>query len=139
MRCSTALRQRKHYGTTGTRIFIDLKGTFDREVTGFSDDPKLGPATETAVREARMGDIIRPDGAAMKLSAEVIGTAPVERVDVLHGTRGRAYGAAVRGGRSRPPRARAVAGRRVSRPRPRDDLAGQAHRDGQPHRALRAR
>ena len=33
-----------------------------------------------------MGDIIRPGGAAMKLSAEVIGTAPVERVDVLHGT-----------------------------------------------------
>jgi hypothetical protein len=82
----TALRQRKHYGTTGTRIFIDLKGEFDREVTGFSDDPKLGPAQELAVREARMGDIIRPAGAVMKLSAEVIGTAPVERVDVLHGT-----------------------------------------------------
>jgi hypothetical protein len=82
----TALRQRKHYGTTGTRIFIELKGAFDRDVTGFSDDPKLGPAQELAVREARMGDIIRPGGAAMNLSAEVMGTAPVERVDVLHGT-----------------------------------------------------
>jgi hypothetical protein len=82
----TALRQRKHYGTTGPRIFIELNGSFDREVTGFSDDPKLGPAKELAVREARMGDIIRPRGASMKLSAEVIGTAPVERVDVLHGT-----------------------------------------------------
>jgi hypothetical protein len=81
-----ALRQRKHYGTTGTRIFVDLKGAFDREVTGFSDDPNLGPAQEIAVREARLGDIIRTGGAAMKLSAEVIGTAPVERVDVLHGT-----------------------------------------------------
>ncbi len=56
----TALRQRKHYGTTGTRIFIELNGSFDREVTGFSDDPKLGPAQEMAVREARMGDIVRP-------------------------------------------------------------------------------
>jgi hypothetical protein len=81
----TALRQRKHYGTTGTRIFIDLKGEFDGEVTGFSDDPKLGPVQEIAVREARMGDIIRPGRVPMKLSAEVIGTAPVERVDVLHG------------------------------------------------------
>jgi hypothetical protein len=81
----TALRQRKHYGTTGPRIFIELRGTFDRDVTGFSDDPALGPAQELAVREARMGDIIRPRGAPMKLSAEVIGTAPVERVDVLHG------------------------------------------------------
>ena len=25
-----ALRQRRHYGTTGTRLFIDLRGTFDR-------------------------------------------------------------------------------------------------------------
>ncbi len=82
----TALRQRKHYGTTGTRIFVELKGAFDREVTGFSDDPQLGPAKELAVREAYMGDIVRPGGAAMKLSADVIGTAPVERVDVLHGT-----------------------------------------------------
>src|SRR4029079_9375160 len=81
----TALRQRKHYGTTGTRIFIDLKGAFDREVTGFSDDPKLGPAQELSVREARMGDIVRPGRVAMKLSAEVLGTAPVRRVDVLHG------------------------------------------------------
>jgi hypothetical protein len=82
----TALRQRKHYGTTGTRIFIELKGVFDREVIGFSDDPKLGPAQEIAVREARMGDIVRPGRVPMKLSAEVIGTAPIERVDVLHGT-----------------------------------------------------
>jgi hypothetical protein len=81
-----ALRQRRHYGTTGTRMFIDLRGTFDRDVVGFSDDPKLGLANEHATREARMGDIVRPGGAALRLAAEVIGTAPVERLDVLHGT-----------------------------------------------------
>jgi hypothetical protein len=81
-----ALRRRHHYGTTGTRIFVDLKATFDRPVTGFSEDPKLGPANEFSVREAVMGDIIRPAGATMRLSVEVIGTAPVERVDILHGT-----------------------------------------------------
>ena len=79
-----ALRARAHYGTTGPRIFIELAGSFDREVVGFSDDPALGAAQERATRQARMGDIIRPRGAAMTLSAEVIGTAPVERVDVLH-------------------------------------------------------
>ncbi len=82
-----ALRLRHHYGTTGTRMFVDLRATFDQPVTGFSEDPKLGPAKEMPVREAVMGDIIRPGKAAMKLSAEVIGTAPVERVDVLHGTK----------------------------------------------------
>ena len=33
-----------------------------------------------------MGDIIRPGAIPMRLAAEVIGTAPIERVDVMHGT-----------------------------------------------------
>jgi hypothetical protein len=81
-----ALRKRWHYGTTGTRLFLDLHAAFEQDVTGFSEDPKLGPAQELAVREAVMGDIIRPKAVPMKLSVEVIGTAPLERVDVLHGT-----------------------------------------------------
>jgi hypothetical protein len=81
-----ALRQRRHYGTSGARIFLDVNASFDQAVTGFSEDPKLGPAKEFAVHQARMGDIIRPGSVAMRLTAEVIGTAPIERVDVLHGT-----------------------------------------------------
>jgi len=82
-----ALRKRWHYGTTGSRIFLDLRGAFAQDVTGFSEDPLLGPADEHATREARMGDIVRPGKVAMTLTAEAIGTAPVERLDVLHGTR----------------------------------------------------
>ena len=81
-----ALRRRRHYGTTGTRLFLDLRGAFDRPVTGFSEDPSLARAEEIPVREALMGDIIRPGSATMRLAAEVIGTAPIDRVDVLHGT-----------------------------------------------------
>jgi len=33
-----------------------------------------------------MGDIIRPGPVPMQLDVEIIGTAPVERLDVLHGT-----------------------------------------------------
>jgi hypothetical protein len=82
-----ALRQRRHYGTTGTRIFIDLHGTTDEPVTRFSDDPLLGPAQEVLVTRATMGDIVRPGAIPMRLAAEVIGTAPLERVDVLYGTK----------------------------------------------------
>jgi hypothetical protein len=82
-----ALRARHHYGTTGNRLFLDLRGEFEEEVVHFSDDPLLGPATEYRTREARMGDIVRPGAVPMQLHAEVIGTAPVERVDVLHGTK----------------------------------------------------
>jgi hypothetical protein len=81
-----ALRHRRHYGTTGVRLYLDLRASFDRPVIGFSEDPQLGPAREFATREALMGDIIRPGGVLMRLAAEVIGTAPIERVDVMHGT-----------------------------------------------------
>jgi hypothetical protein len=80
-----ALRRRRHYGTTGPRIFLDVTGSFAEDVTGFSEDPRLGPAAEQKVRTAQMGDIIRPGAAAMQLSVEAIGTAPIERLDVLHG------------------------------------------------------
>ena len=46
-----------------------------------------GAAKEFSVREAHMGDIIRPGNVPMRLAAEVIGTAPIERIEVLHGTR----------------------------------------------------
>ncbi len=100
-----ALRTRRHYGTTGTRLFLDVRGTFDRDVTGFSEDPQLGPAQQFPVRDAMMGDIIRPGGAAMTLAVEAIGTAPLERIDVLHGARvvqtARPYSAADLGRRVR--------------------------------------
>ena len=80
-----ALRRRRHYGTTGPRMFIDLRGMFAHSVTGFADDPNLARVEELPVREALMGDIIRPRAVPMHLSAEVIGTAPLERVEVLHG------------------------------------------------------
>ena len=85
-----ALRRRRHYGTTGMRLFLDLRGTFEREVTSFAEDPLVARGNdvgEARVREACMGDIIRPGNVPMRLAVEVIGTAPIDRVDVLHGTR----------------------------------------------------
>jgi hypothetical protein len=81
-----ALRRRRHYGTTGTRIFIDLRATFATPVTGFTEDPQIASTRGFSLREAAMGDIVRPGGVPMQLTAEVIGTAPIERVDILHGT-----------------------------------------------------
>jgi hypothetical protein len=66
---------------------MDVRGRFAEPVIGFSDDPQLGPAQERRVADALMGDIVRPGPVPMRLAAEVIGTAPIERVDVLHGTR----------------------------------------------------
>jgi hypothetical protein len=80
-----ALRRRHHYGTTGARIFLDLSGSFDQPVTGFTEDPQLAPSPEISVRRALMGDIVRPGGVPMRLVGEVIGTAPIEGIDLLYG------------------------------------------------------
>ncbi|HEY7246065.1 MAG TPA: DUF3604 domain-containing protein [Xanthobacteraceae bacterium] len=100
-----ALRRRHHYGTTGTRLFLDIRGAFDQPVTAFAEDPQIADGHPMLVREALMGDIIRPAGQPMHLTGEVIGTAPIERVDVLHGAdiaeTVRPYGAADLGRRIR--------------------------------------
>ena len=107
-------------------------------MTGFSEDPQLAHAQELAVREARIGGVIRPGSEPMRLAAEVIGAAPVERVDVLHGARWRTP--CVRSGLPISAAAGgAVAGRGVPRPRPRDDLAGQVDAPGQPFRPVTRR
>jgi hypothetical protein len=80
-----ALRQRRHYGTTGTRLYMSVKGTFDKPVALYADDPLLGPTTSQAQTEVLMGAIVANGGATMHLSAEVIGSAPIDRVDVFHG------------------------------------------------------
>src|SRR5262249_31061723 len=67
------------------RLFLDLSGSFAAPVTAFAEDPRLVRGEELSVREALMGDIIRPGSVPMRLAVEVIGTAPIERLDVLHG------------------------------------------------------
>ena len=38
------LRRRRHYGTTGGRMHIDLRADFPQGGTLYHDDPALGPA-----------------------------------------------------------------------------------------------
>ncbi len=82
-----ALRSRRHYGTTGTRLWLDVKGRFAMPVVRFNDDPTLGTASFASATDVVMGDIVRPGRTPMRLDVEAIGTAPIDRVDVLAGTR----------------------------------------------------
>ena len=80
-----ALRQRRHYGTTGTRLYMSVTGTFDRPVALYADDPALGAASSAPATEVTMGVIVANNGAPMRLDAEVIGSSPIDRVDILCG------------------------------------------------------
>ena len=80
-----ALRARRQYGTTGTRLYMAVTGTFDRPVAVYADDPALGTAVVEQRREVTMGAIVAPGEAAMTLTIDVIGSAPIERIDIFHG------------------------------------------------------
>jgi hypothetical protein len=81
-----ALRKRQHYGTTGTRLYLAVNGAFDRPVACYDDDPALGAATPRQTRDVTMGAIVASGDAALSLTVDVIGSAPLDRVDVFHGT-----------------------------------------------------
>lgn len=80
-----ALRQRRTYGTTGTRMFLDVRAKLPEGSVVLSDDPKLGPVTESSVRTALIGDIVRTAGKSVEITVEVTGSAPIERITFYNG------------------------------------------------------
>jgi hypothetical protein len=80
-----ALRARRQYGTTGTRLYMSVTGQFDRPVAVQADDPALGPTTTAQRQEVTMGAIVAAGDATMTLTVDVIGSAPIERIDIFHG------------------------------------------------------
>jgi hypothetical protein len=79
------LRKRQHYGTTGTRLYLSVNGSFDRPVACYDDDPALGAASQRQARDVTMGAIVASGDASMSLAVDVIGAAPLDRVDIFHG------------------------------------------------------
>lgn len=79
-----ALVHRHHYGTTGTRIHLDVQA----KVHGFrlDDDPRTGTVERTPAEQVIMGDVIATDADEIELSFSVRGTAPLIRIDVCDGT-----------------------------------------------------
>lgn len=77
-----ALRKRHHYATTGCRMFLDTRVHFASEARLFSNDPNLGPADQTIVREAMMGDILSSQDKTVRFTMEAIGSAPIERIEI---------------------------------------------------------
>jgi hypothetical protein len=81
------LRKRHHYGTTGTRLHLDVRATlpsggqlFDRDPNAFDD------ASSQTVNEVMMGDIVQTDGKTLTLNVEIAAQAPIERVEIRNGS-----------------------------------------------------
>ncbi|MCH2438423.1 MAG: DUF3604 domain-containing protein [Acidimicrobiales bacterium] len=80
-----ALRRRHHYGTTGCRSILEVEARFDGGAELFATDPNLGPVVGTASDTVMMGDIVRSGDAEVTLVVDVVGTAPIERIEVRNG------------------------------------------------------
>ncbi len=82
-----ALKRRKHFCTTGTRLFMDARVALAGEAALYEDDPATGAAPVGAVREALMGDILMGGPEEVDFSLEVSAGAPIERIELRDGPR----------------------------------------------------
>lgn len=80
-----ALRARRHYGTTGARMLLDVRARFDDGATLFDKDPVLGSCGTSECREALMGAIVHTEMREARLQVDVAGCAPVERIAIRNG------------------------------------------------------
>jgi Protein of unknown function (DUF3604) len=80
------LRRRHHYGTTGTRLHLDVRASFSGTAKLFDQDPKAFPETTSkTVNEVMMGDIVQTDDATLTLRVEVMAQTPIERIEIRNG------------------------------------------------------
>lgn len=100
-----AMRRRRHYGTTGARLHLDVAARFARPAKVFHADPRLGAAPFDLARAAMMGDIVACADPRFEARVAVETQAPALSVDILVGMevveRVRAYAAGDLGRRYR--------------------------------------
>ncbi|MEL0018893.1 MAG: DUF3604 domain-containing protein, partial [Rickettsiales bacterium] len=80
------LRKRHHYGTTGTRLHLDVRAALAGGGRLFDEDPKAFPDTGSrTVNEVMMGDIVQTSDASVTLKVEVSAQTPIERIEIRNG------------------------------------------------------
>lgn len=82
-----SMRRRRHYATTGNRALLEVTVQPRRGADLFASDPDLPgsrPAT-TRVAELIMGDIARVADDTVDLIIDVVGSTPIERLDIFDG------------------------------------------------------
>ncbi len=81
------LRKRHHFGTTGTRMHLDVHGVFPTSGQLFDRDPNAFPdAKQSRVKQVMMGDIVRSDDETITLKVDVATQSPIERIEIRNGT-----------------------------------------------------
>jgi hypothetical protein len=82
----TAMRERRHFGTTGNRMMLDVSVDVAEDAERYRRDPAVFPDEQPVARRILlMGDIARVRQDFVDVSLNVAGSAPIERVDLFDG------------------------------------------------------
>ncbi len=81
------LRKRHHFGTTGTRMHLDVQASFPISGQLFDRDPNaFSDARSQSVKQVMMGDIVQTDDTTVTLNVEVATQSPIERIEIRNGS-----------------------------------------------------
>lgn len=80
-----AMRKRRHYGTTGCRMHMEVIADLGPTGGVYSEDPRISDNPARLSTTALMGDIVAVDGNTLNLQVNLETHAPIERVDILNG------------------------------------------------------
>jgi hypothetical protein len=80
-----SMRRRRHYATTGNRAIVDVSVSLRHEAEVFERDPSLGATRSEQTRRLLMGDIARIGESEVDLLVDIVGSAPLERIDIFDG------------------------------------------------------
>jgi hypothetical protein len=80
-----SLLRRHHYGTTGNRMFMDVRVQLNKYGRSFIEDPQLGETESEITQVGIMGDIIKTTEHEVTLHLEIIASAPIEKLEIRNG------------------------------------------------------
>ncbi len=80
-----AMRRRHHYATTGNRMLLDVSIATENDVALLLTNGGQAAAETSMVRKLIMGDIARITDERVDLSVQVVGSAPIQRLDIFRG------------------------------------------------------
>lgn len=81
-----AMRERRHYATTGARMLLDAEVRFEAGAKRYDRDPAIGGVPGETVERAIMGSIVDTDAETLRFHAGIAATAPILRADLFDGT-----------------------------------------------------
>ena len=78
-------RRRHHYATTGARLYLNTWVDLASAGTLYHRNPDLGNVTREPCQQAIMGDIVQVADDAITFHVDVLGAAPIERIELRDG------------------------------------------------------